>query len=44
MLGTNEILAFKHDITKGQTRALLDRYLDSSQFFVFHYGVEKHNI
>ena len=22
MLGTNEILAFKHDIAKGQTRAL----------------------
>ena len=29
-LGTNEILASKHDIAKGQTRALWDRHLDSS--------------
>ena len=35
MLGTNEILASKYDIAKGQTRALLDRHLRSSQFWSF---------
>ena len=30
MLGTNEILASKHDIAKGQTRT---RHIDSSKFF-----------
>ena len=38
-LGTNETLAYiKHGIAKGRTRALWDRHLDSSQFFVFYYG------
>ena len=32
MLGTNEMLASKQDITKGQTKALWDHPLDSSQF------------
>ena len=33
-LRTNEILAaIKHGTAKGQTRALWDRHLDSSQFF-----------
>ena len=32
-LGTNEILASKRDFAKGQTRALWDRHLVSSQFF-----------
>ena len=36
-LGTNEILA-SYDFAKGRTRALWDRHLDSSQFFVFYYG------
>ena len=31
--GTNAILASKHDIAKGQTRALWDGYVDSSQLF-----------
>ena len=31
---TNEILASKHDIAKGQTWAVWDGYLDSSQFFL----------
>ena len=33
MLGTNEILASKHDIAKGQTRTLCDRHIGSSKFF-----------
>ena len=32
-LETNEILASKRDIAKGQTRALWDHHLDSSEFF-----------
>ena len=33
MLGTNEILASKRDIAKGQTRTLCDRHIGSSKFF-----------
>ena len=33
MLGTNEILASKHDIAKGQTTTLCDRHIGSSKFF-----------
>ena len=33
ILGTNEILATKNGITKGQTKALCDRRLSSLQFF-----------
>ena len=38
MPGTNEILASKHDIVTGQTRALWDRHLCSWQFFRLFYG------
>ena len=38
MLGTNEILASKHDIAKGQRRSLWDLHLGSFQFFVFSNG------
>ena len=33
LIGTSEIWVSKHDIAKGQTGALWDRHLDSSQFF-----------
>ena len=33
MLGTNEILASKHDIAKGQTTTPCDRHIGSSNFF-----------
>ena len=33
-LGTNEILASKHDLAKGQTRELWDHHFDPSQFFL----------
>ena len=33
MLGTNKMLASKGEIAKGQTRALWDHYLGSSQFY-----------
>ena len=38
MRGTNEILASNYDIAKGQTRALWDPHLGSSQFFVYYYS------
>ena len=43
MLGTNETLASKHDIAKGQTRPLNFSLLNLSSFITTK-GVKKHNI